>query len=1312
MDSTASLAVNRNDDLIPITDTTRLLSVPPILNNSTTLLRRLPTSDEGKTTYLAIPSPVYTSDKNLDDNEGGRDQFLKSVGIKDYEDDEAGLCRSKGHKDMEFTLVIVSDNDSISRSAVMTEDLDNEEPKGSEDDAHDEYISNKMFHLQHGFKKEEFAQAIQSSENTINPVQRLRLIRRSHTCNFMLLVEQLNAMRTAAAMLQFEHAAVLDLAAEKCERVFMRHQDFDQILESEPSQAHAIRALHTLVKTCCQDTTELIQDWAMVYHTLYELTQRITSLSAGAHPSKASAQRRFLFSKKPAEMTTPEIPGEILQHQKNVCNNWAAQMKAFEQLSHACWAFVDQATEFAVIDEIEAVSRYCGDEINQIFLKSQATFLNTKQLSHLHFHIDYTNFNKTLPKENALTTAEERKAHPLRPLFTRDMIGQHRLVREGKLKEFVSPFAASAGSSKRNAKAPAPKEYQLIVTSDTIYLCEIVMANGAEDNGRNSKKRRPKKLSDKRYRLAHEPVLVIDSQISSTPDIVHPPLVQKNMVMVCFYNQTSYILQAECSEERDAWVECARQLNIEQPKPTDACREQDENAEIQRSMSLASFYTIGKSIINKNSLFKRLKSKRRQGNRLAEGMGPIPEIDPDQLTRTEEEEKARRMQLGQTSVWEVRRLPLDLGVIPPLEHPIPFRKSHLYDTNVKIVDLTTGKMAPGEFGMGVEDRAAYFRDECALFAVLRPARLIPFNEIDRQRDDFFLCCKRLHKGEIMYVEPPYITDFYARSWLHPDMHIKFDVESRSVMIAKMYKIICSTSEIVMEFQKYHAWLMKDARISPDNTFLCMDYRSHPLRIAKRIERAITSSSVATDMRILEAGRKYTELGECNIEFRRMSNAPDALSIGFYNSVTKRDMAIGVMVFDKSKVKATASSLGLDALSALGASNGVVRVSSTEMSLTLWQTDARTRPTFVKGQRIFETVKSKSLDMFKITGQREALDELEGFMRVKNGTDCKAREIRETLKLVKIAFHNEVLDAPLEEEEKREGEKEKEEQKEQHEITEQAHKEKQEQAILGQGHFSTSILGRRPDGYLETVLEEEEEEEDEEQDHGNLEMSDDAIKAGSTDTFRFKSRSALLFVEGHQMEQDTAQESSVKIPSVFLPVIETSSFIDLVTASVMGELLGKKGGSAEDEEEAMKTLIGEVSQFRTKTTSATAVMICSPSLTAIKNTDAAVNTEDASSSSSGEEAHTPEPTSELETRVNMVKTAVLHSSINTGKETHFQVNEHGVIRATRYVHRMAVAADGAVATNINDDIVPGIDMEHHMPVKDLTKRWEEIYRLGM
>ncbi|KAF9904143.1 hypothetical protein EC991_002978 [Linnemannia zychae] len=1104
-----------------------LLVVPQVPNDSTTILQKSPTSaqEDQETFFNAIISP-----SGANEGEGKKMTTLKGgLTLITLESESKAIAKSaalsvddEGHS--------VEEIKEQNGEEVELDGIEKEKEKvllQQEDKSYSEWVLNKLHRMKHGFQRkpqvndnidqddDDDSASIASTENpsgnddsqadVMNAVQELRLIHRPQTGNFLILVDQLRAMRKAAETLQSDDVATLSSALTKCERVFERHQRFDQILETDPTKEEAIKALYELVNASSKDTIALIQDWSVIYHTLQELVLRIRAITAtlvngnsgNGHGGKSPKSRRSLFGKKTSSslgstaninlngstatlggqgggiagsmisMVTPQFSPEVLRHQHEVCANWAAQMRTFEQLARAYRSFADQVTTFTLIEEIETVSKYYDQEIRLTFEKAHQVFLNSKALSQLHDQVDYTNLFKTLNKDMALTTAEDRMSFPqFVPLFSKALIGERRLVREGRLVEFVSHRSVevnAASSKKKNLPLPPPpKEYRLIVTTDMIYMCEVVPAPDVHESSKSSNKKlaesknvlkavggsvislHPATSSAAPYKplkLCHEPVLVMDAQISSTPDVVHPPVIQKDMVMVCFYNDTTYILQAESGEVRDAWVECARALNIEQPKPSASCREQDELCELQQSGSIATLSAFagsgvfklgggGGSVVGggsgiggktgKVSLLKRLKSLRRStANLHAEDNGPIPEIHPDQLTLNDEEERARRMQLGQPSLWEVRRLPLDLGVIPPLEQPIPFRKRHLYDISVQIEDLTTGKSAPGEFGMGIEDRAAYFRDECALFAVLRPARLIPSHAIDRKRDDFFLCKKRMHKGEIHYVEPPYITDFYARSWLHPEMHIEFCPEERTVTIAKMYKITCSTIEIVGEFKKYHAWLMENARISPDNTFLCMDYRSKALRVSKRIERAASSApqtvSSVEETRILEGGRKYTELGECHMEFRRMSNAPDALSVGFYNPATKRDMAIGVMVFDKTKIKATASSLGLDALNALGATNGVVRVSPSEISLTMWQTDARTRPRFIKGQRVFETIKSKSLDVFKLVGPRDALDELEEFIRIKMGTDCKARDIPETFRLIEIAFQDQVLNASMDEE---------------------------------------------------------------------------------------------------------------------------------------------------------------------------------------------------------------------------------------------------------------------------------------------------------
>ncbi|KAF9960513.1 hypothetical protein BGZ72_006738 [Mortierella alpina] len=1345
-------------------NTAKHLSVPAVINDSTTLLQTTPTSDEDN--FKAILSPVSTSAAGLD--------ILTSA--------QVGQAQASPDKQPKHALSIITAvaYESITKSAPLGGDAEDYAADDAEDGAEDDEdaaetsreleIADKLFHLQHGYTKAECCLPAESTglEPALNAVQVLALIQHPHTVNFGILVEQLRSMRTAAVAMQLKDVVPLELSLQKCERVLARHQAIDHLLETLPTQDVVIKALHGLLRACCKETTELLEDWTTVYYTLQDIVHHVqralAAQTTGASAASTFKPRLSLFTKRSAHPTFPQLSPEVAQYQGQVCANWSAQIKAIEQLARSYRDFAEQVTEFSLIDDIVPVSKYHGDYINKTFMSAQEELLNTEKLCQLHALIDYSNLHKTLPKGNALSTAEDRKPHPPGPLFSRQLIGERHLVREGRLTEFISPFTPTTGSSKKKnaSAAPSPKAYRLIVASDMVYLCEeVAVAESTGDLDSKRSKKANKSSSKMPLRLVHEPVLVIDCQISSTPDILQPPYFQKNLVMLSFYNETNYILQAETGEERDAWVDCARRLDIEQPKPTEACREQDESDEIRPSTSTSSIGAFAKSKASKKTLVRILKSLRRSTNNLTEDAA-IPEIHPDQITKTEEEEYARRMQLGQPSLWEVRRLPLDLGVIPPLEHPIPFRKSHLYDVNVKIVDLTTGKMAPGEFGMGIEDRAAYFRDECALFAVLRPARLIPSHELDRKRDDFFLCGKRRVKGgEVMFVEPPYITDFYARSWLHPGMHIEFDVDSQSVMIAKMYRIICSSPEIVVEFQKYHAWLMENAKISPDNTFLCMDYRSPPLRISKQIEKVASSTatsasaSAVADSRALEAGRKYTEMGECNIEFRRMSNAPDALSVGFYNPATKRDMATGVMVFDKEKVKATASGLGLNALAALGTSNGVVRVSATELSLTLWQTDARTRPTFVKGQRVFETVKSKSLDVFKLVGQRESLDELEEFIRVKMGTECKARDIRETYKLIRVAFQDDILDAPEEEDEEEEGEG--------------AEERETEQDV--DGFTGSTVYNHRADGFLATVPEENEDEVEQDSGSKAVEQKDKALDTktedlrASTSTFRCKTRSTLALMEKQQqlaeqqlqqqlqqqqrleeqqqreqqkqqkrkqkqkqrqLEQSLQQQEE-RVGSGILQ-FDSSMFSDLSSESDLSvfmdgsvsQLMCSRRSSSRShltEDEPVQHSVRDLAKFWTDPTSpAAAVQFSCSDASPVREVEEEEEKEEQkvvekerrgialANELTGEGSRVSEFTA---------KSQALRSRSTMALQT-LETNDNDIVRATRYLpkHKIRTSDGFLIGGDKNGDVEPGVDMEHHMPVKDLRKRWEEIHRLGV
>ncbi|KAG0037716.1 hypothetical protein BGZ82_001968, partial [Podila clonocystis] len=939
------------------------------------------------------------------------------------------LLLKKKKKDAFIVTVLKED---ITKT-VIVDDIHNEdeqvdeEQEEEEEEMDEEYIADKLFHLETGFKKSKsMPEPAQRGDTlTLSTVQELKLIHKPLTENFHMLVHQLLHMRSAAYAVHSEDLSYLDTVVSKCERVFSSHKAFGKVLEVEPSPETLIKALYTLVELSAEETTELIQDWAIVYHILLDLCNSILSHHTSSTQYKSPSVGRMSFLKKDhfsqstasAHPTSPGISPEILQSQKEVASSWAAQMRTFEQLARAFAHFANKFVQFSYLSETTAIAGFYHDQIAPVFSCAQEEFMHAKALSQLNAHIDYTHLHKRLPKENALTTAEERKANVAGPLFTRQHIGARRLLYDGELTEFVAPTYGN--SKKKVAAIVVPKEYHLIVTTDFVYLCQVVQAGpppskkgfASQVRGFISQVGRHKQL-----RLIHEPVAVND----------YVTEIQRYMVMVCFYNQTSYILKAETGKERDAWVQIARELRIEQPKPSDACREQDENETIERSIS--------STTIN---------------------------------------EHARRMQLGQPSLWEVRRLPADLGVIPPLEHPIPFRRDNLYDTNVKIFDMTTGKVAPGEFGMGIEDRAAYHRDGCALFAVLRPPRLVKPEDVDKNREDFILVGKRTINGRDYCAEPPYITDFYARSWLHPNMRIEFDTEAGSVVVANMYRIMCSSPKMVRQFETYYKYLMSEAKISPDNTFLSMDYRSYPLRISKKTQKTDISSTGITSVftasksplhplgSTLALGghrRAFNDMGECNIEFRRMSNAEEAISVGFWNPATKRDMAVGVLMVRSSTVR-TCSTMGLNTLLNYSVNKCVQRSSPTELMFTLLQTDVQTTPGFRKGQRVIrKTEGPTSLDEYKIEGTRESLNELEDFVRSRIGTDCKAREYRETLQMVKVAFHENVIDTCDVEEEKEE-------------------KPQWTNGQVVEPSEDDLVYGQRVEGYLETLHEVPEEEEE-------------------------------------------------------------------------------------------------------------------------------------------------------------------------------------------------------------------------------------------
>jgi hypothetical protein len=60
----------------------------------------------------------------------------------------------------------------------------------------------------------------------------------------------------------------------------------------------------------------------------------------------------------------------------------------------------------------------------------------------------------------------------------------------------------------------------------------------------------------------------------------------------------------------------------------------------------------------------------------------------------------------------------------------------------------------------------------------------------------------------------------------------------------------------------------------------------------------------------------------------------------------------------------------------------------------------------------------------------------------------------------------------------------------------------------------------------------------------------------------------------------------------------------------------------------------------------------------------------------------------------------------------QVNAYGVVQPRRYLHKKVYMTEGSlVLEDKNEEIEPGINMEHRMPVKDLKKRWKRFITLA-
>ncbi|KAF9094347.1 hypothetical protein BGX23_002272 [Mortierella sp. AD031] len=317
------------------------LVVPEVPNDSTTILQKSLTSpgEDAKTFFSAIISPT-TSDYDYD-------AALNSA----LESKRTVVTPLKG-----LTLVTLGvEPDNIAQSAVLSGGEDHVHEDNDDEEEEEELVGEQdrvRAHQEDKSYSDSVGDDDGSGEDVLNAVQELRLIHRPQTGNFLILVDQLRAMRRAAETLQSEDVSILNSALTECERVFERHQRFDQILETDPSKEEAMRALYELVKASSKETIALIQDWSTVYHTLQELALRIrtiasaivnnnTSSNGGANGKSLKLGRKSLFAKKSSSSSssssssaadnnnnnfsngtiTPQFSPEVLRHQHEVYAN-------------------------------------------------------------------------------------------------------------------------------------------------------------------------------------------------------------------------------------------------------------------------------------------------------------------------------------------------------------------------------------------------------------------------------------------------------------------------------------------------------------------------------------------------------------------------------------------------------------------------------------------------------------------------------------------------------------------------------------------------------------------------------------------------------------------------------------------------------------------------------------------------------------------------------------------------------------------------------------------------------------------------------
>ncbi|KAG0225746.1 hypothetical protein BGW42_004117 [Actinomortierella wolfii] len=811
-------------------------------------------------------------------------------------------------------------------------------------------------------------------------------------------------------------ASVVSEALVILNRLLEAHERFQLICLSGDEES-TLKALHCLLNETMADHQELARGWAVTYHSIQEVGQTLAAKLQATNKTNLFS----LFKNKVAGSLSNEECEHWIGALGQAANDWQVMMDNMVPQWKAYKHFARQMNRFAIVVETESIGERVDGFLRQVYKEARTSFRNSVKLSQLHHQIDYTAIFKEVPKENANATIADNDEQDSktqqqttedvqnRYLFAYDVLKKRRHILHGTLTEHASMAATPAHGKK--APPASPRQIDLILTTDLVYIGSRVPTSS------NDGKKPEGSIHPKAIKILHEPVALADTQISCPPDTPG----NENVVIVCFHNTTTYILQAKNPQERDTWMRVAHQFNLDRPR-------QSTDTSLDHGTSLStSTGTLAPSSNQQSggsgvrSLFQRLKSVRRHSI-------PANSSSTTSLNELGQSDNKQREEPG------IRRLPADHGTIPPAPLHIHLRASVIVERNVQVVDLTTGKTTICEFGLARENYQVNDRVDSGFLMATLPAIKATQEEYFAVNGQGFVAAPYNLNEPSTYYHQLKPEDILVTTWIHPGLDIQFQPDMVTISLANMYKFIFDTPETVVRLQEHYHQLLMEQIQAPDNLFLTMPFRSQAVQVAKRISRGFTTANGI---------QERLEMGRCHIEFRKMSNHPGALSVGFWNPKTRRDMSLGVCPLNLMLINTASAWTSTTSGGAKPASNGssvspttpnsaqsvvstasalnaawsagpvkmqqlITRETATELQFRLIQADVVIKRRAQGGKIVLTTRDSSSLDTYYVQGTREALNEFEEFLRESLGVACTAPSIEETLRLAQMAFDEDVM----------------------------------------------------------------------------------------------------------------------------------------------------------------------------------------------------------------------------------------------------------------------------------------------------------------